>query len=35
MLVWQAAHAVRLWTGCDAPVAAMTEAAASVLAQRG
>jgi shikimate dehydrogenase len=35
MLVWQAAHAVRLWTGCDGPVAVMTEAAASVLAQRG
>ena len=34
MLVHQAAHAFRRWTGADAPVAAMAEAAAAALARR-
>jgi shikimate dehydrogenase len=34
MLVHQAAHAFRLWTGVDAPIAAMTEAAEAVLRAR-
>jgi shikimate dehydrogenase len=34
MLVHQAAHAFRRWTGDDAPVAAMAEAAAAALARR-
>jgi shikimate dehydrogenase len=34
MLVHQAAHAFRLWTGHDAPIAAMTTAAKDQLAGR-
>jgi shikimate dehydrogenase len=34
MLVHQAAHAFRRWTGEDAPVAAMADAAAAALARR-
>lgn len=34
MLVHQAAHAFRLWTGGEAPIAAMTAAAKTQLAQR-
>jgi shikimate dehydrogenase len=34
MLVFQAAHAFTLWTGLEAPVAAMDAAARAVLARR-
>lgn len=34
MLVYQAAHAVRIWTGAEPPVAAMTAAATAALEQR-
>ena len=34
MLVHQAAHAVRIWTGAEPPVAAMTAAATAALARR-
>ena len=34
MLVHQAAHAFQLWTGQDAPIAAMTQAARGALAER-
>ena len=35
MLVYQAAHAVRIWTGAEPPVEAMTAAATAALAMRG
>jgi shikimate dehydrogenase len=35
MLVHQAAHAFRRWTGSDAPVDVMTEAVTNELARRG
>jgi shikimate dehydrogenase len=34
MLVHQAAHAVRLWTGSEPPVAVMRQAATSALQER-
>ncbi|MCY4434089.1 MAG: hypothetical protein OXE45_10505 [bacterium] len=34
MLVHQAAHAVRIWTGFEPPVAAMTAAATAALGSR-